>query len=105
MQPVNNQPVVVSLDFKDGRRLFGIWTPWLSSLAAPLFRDLAGAQRHLDCGISRLVNIEKAIQSSDDVEVRLLGESEPGKVVLTTQASWSEAYVTGACEAKLTAVD
>lgn len=89
----------VAVTFKDGRQLFGIWNPSHRSLSTPLFRELVDAQAHLDCGISRIVDIENAERSAEEVEVRLLGEGECGSVVLTTQASWSEAYVLGPCEA------
>lgn len=99
MQPMNNQLQAVSIKFKDGRSLFGVWTLWSRSVSAPLFRELCAAQSHLDCGISRLVDIEKAEKSAEDVEVRLLGDEDSGTLVLTTQASWSEAYITGPCAA------
>lgn len=88
-----------SVTFKDGRQLFGIWHRSHRSLSTPLFRDLNDAQAHLVCGISQQVDIENAERSSEEVKVRLLGEGESGAVVLTTQASWPEAYVTGRCEA------
>lgn len=100
MHPTDSRSEAVAVVFKDGRRLFGVWSPWTRHLSAPLFQDLGGAQRHLDRGISRLVNIEFAEQSAEDVEVRTLAESDAGALLLATRASWPEAYVVGPCESK-----
>lgn len=96
---MSNQFQAVAVEFKDGRRLFGIWSPWSRHLAAPLFHELSDAESHLDCGIARLVDIESAEQSAEEVEVRQLGEDNAGSRLLTTQASWSEAHITGPCAA------
>jgi hypothetical protein len=62
---MNNQHQAVSVEFKDGRQLFGVWAPWIKTLATPLFSELGSARGVLDCGISRLVNIEEAKQSAE----------------------------------------
>lgn len=90
----NNQIAVVK--FKGGKRLYGVWATWHRSLSAPLFVNQADAEAHLDCGISRLVDMDAAGKSAEEVEVCLLADIET--LLFKTTASFDHGYVTGSCD-------
>lgn len=86
---------VAIVQFSGGRTLYGVWIPWLRSLSEALFCEEESAAAHLDCGISRLVDMGAVTATAEDVEVFVASSGDVP--VLRTTASWEHGFVTGPC--------